>query len=237
MNRLFILFCMLILLVQPSAEARQVRVLNDAIEFTGKINTVQRKSLILQNESDTEKTYVLKFLRGNIGSSQNLQLCLGEKCYDPRKELNKVILTMQPGELITDLYLEFNLGITETRGTFDLHFSNKDNPRDVFILEAVYNVTNGDDSGEVNHRDISLGSVYPNPSTSVAQIDYELKNPNAHARIVVNSFIGNPVYDFLLNPSQNTLVINVGDLNPGVYFYTLIVDNKNIVTKKLVVKK
>jgi len=236
MNRLLTLFCALMLFVQPYAEARQVRVLNDAIEFSGKINTTQRKSLILQNESDQEKTYVLKFMRGNVGSSQNLKLCIGEKCYNPKKDLNKAHLTLKPGELITDLYLEFDLGITETRGTFDLHFTNTENPRDVFILEAVYNVLNGEDSGEVNHRDISIGSVYPNPSTTIAQIDYELKNPNAHARIVVNSFIGNPVYDFLLNPSQKTLVINVGDLNPGVYFYTLIVDNKNIVTRKLVVK-
>ncbi|MBS9522611.1 T9SS type A sorting domain-containing protein [Litoribacter ruber] len=237
MNRLCVFLCMLLMLVQYPAEARQVRVLNDAIEFTGPINTIQRKSLLLQNESSSDKTYTLKFLRGNIGSSQNLKLCIGDNCYNLKKDVGKINLNLKAGELITDLYLEFELGITETKGTFDLHFSNVGNPRDVFILEAVYNVINGDSGNEVQHKDIAIGAAYPNPSNNIAQIDYELKNPNAHARIVVNSFIGNPVYDFLLDPRQNSLVINVADLNPGVYFYTLIVDNKNIVTKKLVVKK
>ena len=227
---------MIFFLLQLNAEARQVRVLNEAVEFTGKINSTQRKSLILQNESEQNKEYVLKFLRGNIGSSQNIKLCLGEQCYDPRKDLGKVKLNLKPGELVTDLYIEFELGITETRGTFDLHFSNPDNARDVFIIEAVYNVSNPD-GGEVNHRDISIGSVYPNPSNRTAHLDYKLKNPNARARIVVNSFIGNPVFDFNLDPNQETLAINVSELNPGIYFYTLIVDNKNIVTKKLVVKR
>jgi hypothetical protein len=40
-----------------------------------------------------------------------------------------------------------------------------------------------------------------------------------------------------LDPERSSLLINVSDFNPGVYFYTLFVDNKNIVTKKLVVKK
>ena len=36
---------------------------------------------------------------------------------------------------------------------------------------------------------------------------------------------------------ENSIFINVTDLNSGMYFYTLIVDNKNIVTKKFVVKR
>jgi hypothetical protein len=102
----------------------------------------------------------------------------------------------------------------------------------------VYNVENpNSDGSEVNNNDIQLGSIYPNPSTRIAQLDYEIKNPKINARIVINSFIGNPVFDFNLDPNQNSIVINVTDLNPGIYFYTLIVDNKNIVTKKLVVKR
>jgi len=238
MNNCLKFLCLIFFIFQLNAEARQVRVLNEAVEFTGKINSTQRKSLILQNESDQSKEYVLKFLRGNIGSSQNIKLCMGEQCYDPRKDMGKIKLNLKPGEVVTDLYIEFSLGITETRGTFDLHFSNPENNRDAFIIEAVYNVSNPNaDGGEVNHKDISIGSVYPNPSNRVAHLDYKLKNKNARVRVVVNSFIGNPVYDFVLDPTQETLSINVSELNPGIYFYTVIVDNKNIVTKKLVVKR
>lgn len=237
MKALFV-FCALLLMFSPMLEARQVRVLSENIEFTGKIGSSQRKSIILQNESNQVKEYVLKFLRGNIGSSQNIKLCIGDECFDPRKDLAKIKLTLQPGEIFTDMYLEFFLGITETQGNFDLHFTNTANLRDVFIIEAVYNAVNPNANGnDTFHEDISIGEVYPNPSNRVAYIDYEFKNPSALAKISINSFIGNPIGEFRLDPLQRTLVINVSELHPGVYFYTLFVDNKNIVTKKLVVKK
>jgi hypothetical protein len=233
-NIFVILTCFLFML--PFLGEAQVRVLSDYIEFSGKIGTSQRKSLIVQNESNQTKEYSLKFLRGNIGSSQNVKLCIGDKCYNLKKDLNKVRLTLQPNEIFTDLYLEVELGISELRGSFDLHFVNTENVRDAFLVEAVYEVFNPIEN-ETNHRDISVGSIYPNPSNRIAQIDYEFKNPNASARISINSFIGNPVAEYQLDPLQRTLVINVADFNPGVYFYSLFVDNKNIVTKKLVIKK
>ena len=234
MKNLFVLSVCILLLLPLFGEA-QVRVLSENLEFSGKIGTSQRQSLILQNESNQTKEYQLKFLRGNIGSSQNLKICISEKCFDPKKELSKVKLILQPNEIFTDLYLDFDFGISELRGSFDLHFVNTNNIRDIFVVEAVYEVYNPVED-ETNHRDITLGSVYPNPSHKIAQIDYHFKNPNVSARIAINSFIGNPVAEFQLDPLQNTLVINVADLNPGIYFYTLFVENKNIVTKKLVVK-
>src|SRR5690554_5342315 len=222
MKYILAFFTIMFLLLRLQTEA-QVRVLNDAVEFTGKVNTSQRKSLILQNESDQPKEYILKFMRGNIASSQNIKICLGNTCYDPKKDLAKVKIKLDAAEIYTDLYLEFDLGITEAKGTFDLHFANTQNLRDVFIIESVYNVESAQSGGnEVDNRDIKLGSVFPNPASKVAQLEYEIKNPRINARIVVNSFIGNPVYDLKLHPHENSLFINVTDLNPGIYLYTLV---------------
>jgi len=237
MKFLLALVFTLTLFIQQHAEGRQVRVLSERVEFNGKVNTTQRKSLILQNESEEASVYYLRYLRGNIGSSQNIQVCLGDNCYDPRKDLSQIKLTLKPGEIYTDLYIEFELGIIPTEGTFDLHFFNSATTRDSFIIESVYSVSGDNPLEEVSHKDVDMGSIYPNPSVRSAQLDYKIKNPAANVRVVINSFIGNPIYDFSLDPVQETLVIPVTDLNPGTYFYTLIVDNKNIVTKKLYVKR
>ena len=226
--------CMLLLLSSP-LEA-QVRVLSENIEFNGKIGDSHRKSLIIQNDSKEPKEFQLKFIRGNIGTSQQVKVCIGQRCYDPKKEFSKIKLVLGPNEIFTDLYLEFDLGITETRGNFDLHFVNPNNARDMFVIEAIYSVANTANE-ESNFKDIALGSIYPNPSNKVAQINYEFKNPKANAKINIISFIGNPVAEYVLDPNQKSLVINVADFNPGTYFYTLFVDNKNIVTRKFVVKK
>ena len=215
-----------------------MRVLSEGLEFRGDLGSTQRKTVILQNETNQVKTYLLKSLRGNIGSSQRVKICIGDQCYDPKKDLAKIKLTLEPGELLTDLYLDFEMGIVETRGSFDLSFVNESNLRDLFVVEARYEV---DDPAikvnEFDYKDIILSDVYPNPSVRMAQFDYSFKNKSVKARISINSFIGNPIADYELDPERNTLPINVSDFNPGIYFYTLFLDNKNIVTKKLVVKK
>lgn len=218
--------------------AQQIRVLSEGLEFTGDLSSTQRKTVILQNESSQPKTYFLKNLSGNIGSSQRVKICIGDNCYDPKRDLAKIKITLAPGELLTDLYLDFEMGIVETRGSFDLNFVNIENTRESFIVEARYDVLNPDKKvDEFDYKELTLSDVYPNPSNRIAQLDYKLKFPNIEAKIAINSFIGNPVAEYVLDPERNSLVINVSDFNPGVYFYTLFVDNKNIVTKKLVVKK
>jgi hypothetical protein len=218
------------------ATAQQVRVLSEGVEFSGKIGTSQRKTVLLHNESSQSKTYLLRNIKGSIGSSQKMRICLGDQCFDPKKDLAKVVLKLAPGEIYTDLYLEFEMGIAETLGSFDLVFVNSELQREFFVVEAKYAVTPSSTT-DFSHKDIKLGDIYPNPSNRVAQLDYTLVNPKAKAKITVTSFIGNPIAEYELDPTRNSLVIQVSDFQPGVYFYTLFVDNKNVVTKKLQVKK
>ena len=226
----------LMLLFPIFAGAQQVHVLSEAVEFSGKIGSSQRKTVLLHNESAQSKTYLLRNIKGSIGSSQKMRICLGEQCFDPKKDLAKVMLKLAPGEIYTDLYLEFELGIAETLGSFDLVFVNSEALRDFFVVEAKYSVSS-DPKADFSHRDIKLGDIYPNPSNRVAQLDYTVVNPKSKAKITVTSFIGNPIAEYELDPTRNSLVIHVADFQPGVYFYTLFVDNKNVVTKKLQVKK
>jgi hypothetical protein len=236
MKSLFRFLTCILFFVPLLAGAQQVRVLSEVLDFSGDIGSSQRKTVILQNESNQTKTYILKNLRGGVGSSQKVKVCLNDQCFDPKKDLSKISLRLQPGEIFTDLYLEFEMGITETRGSFDLFFVNSENIRENFVVEARYEVASGS-STDFTHKDIKLSEIFPNPSNRIAQLDYELVNPKAKAKITINSFIGNPIAEFELVPDRNSLVINVTDFQPGVYFYTLFVDNKNVVTKKLQVKK
>jgi hypothetical protein len=238
MNRFLIFFTCLWLAAPIVGSGQQIRVLSEDLTFNGDLGTIQRKTVILQNDSDQSKIFFLKNLRGNIGSSQNIKVCIGDQCFDPKRELAKIRLTLNPGEILTDLYLDFQMGIAETRGSFDLFFVNEANTREVFVVEAIYRVSNVENRvDEFDYKDLILSDVYPNPSNRIAQLDYEYKNPKVKAKIAINSFIGNPVAEYDLDPSRKSLIINVSDFYPGVYFYTLFLDNKNIVTKKLVVRK
>lgn len=238
MKRLLLFFTWLWLFLPIIAEAQQIRVLSEDLQFSGDLGSSQRKSIILQNESNQSKTYLLKNLRGNVGSSQKVKICIGEQCFDPKRELAKIKISLDPGEIMTDLYLEFEMGIVETMGSFDLFFVNAENIRESFMVEARYSVSNPDTKiDEFDYKDIKLSDVYPNPSSRIAQLDYQFKNPRVKAKITINSFIGNPIAEYELDPERSTLSINVSEFKEGIYFYTLFLDNKNIVTKKLQIKK
>lgn len=236
MKSLLLKWTWLLLMFPIMAGAQQVRVLSEVVDFSGEIGSVQRKTVILHNESNQPKTFLLKNVRGSVGSSQKMKVCFGESCFDAKRDLAKISLKLAPGEIFTDFYIEFDLGIAETKGTFDLFFVNTENIRESLVVEARYEVENNAKS-DIAHKDVKLSDIYPNPSSRVAQIDYELVNPKAKAKITINSFIGNPIAEYELDPDRNSLVINVSEFQPGVYFYTLFVDNKNVVTKKLQVKK
>ncbi len=238
MKRLLLFFTWLLLFLPIIAEAQQIRVLSEDLQFSGDLGSSQRKSIILQNESNQSKTYFLKNIRGNVGSSQKVRICIGEQCFDPKRDLAKVKISMEPGEIMTDLYLEFEMGIVETMGSFDLFFVNPENIRETFMVEARYSVSNPDKKiDEFDYKDIKLSDVYPNPSSRIAQLDYQFNNPKVKAKITINSFIGNPIAEYELDPESSSLSINVSEFKEGIYFYTLFLDNKNIVTKKLQIKK
>lgn len=238
MKLLLLFFTWLWLFLPIIAEAQQIRVLSEDLQFSGDLGSSQRKSIILQNESNQSKTYLLKNLRGNVGSSQKVKICIGEQCFDPKRDLAKIKISLRPGEIMTDLYLEFEMGIVETMGSFDLFFVNAENIRETFMVEARYSVSNPDTKiDEFDYKDIKLSDVYPNPSSRIAQLDYQLKNPRVKAKITINSFIGNPIAEYELDPERSTLSINVSEFKEGIYFYTLFLGNKNIVTKKLQIKK
>ncbi len=238
MKRLLLFFTWLLLFLPIITEAQQIRVLSEDLQFSGDLGSSQRKSIILQNESNQSKTYLLKNIRGNVGSSQKVRICIGEQCFDPKRDLAKVKISMKPSEIMTDLYLEFEMGIVETMGSFDLFFVNPENIRETFMVEARYSVSNPDKKiDEFDYKDIKLSDVYPNPSSRIAQLDYQFNNPKVKAKITINSFIGNPIAEYELDPESSSLSINVSEFKEGIYFYTLFLDNKNIVTKKLQIKK
>lgn len=83
---------------------------------------------------------------------------------------------------------------------------------------------------------ISISSVYPNPASAFASIDYHLGNEANSAKIILCNVLGSVVGEYMLVKDARKLNISTIDLSSGVYFYSLYVDGKNLVTRKLIIK-
>jgi hypothetical protein len=92
--------------------------------------------------------------------------------------------------------------------------------------------------GEIlfSNEKISISSVYPNPASAYASIDYHLFNDTDNAKIILCNVLGNVVGEYTLIRDAKRLHISTLELNSGVYFYTLSVDGKSLITRKLIIK-
>ncbi len=92
--------------------------------------------------------------------------------------------------------------------------------------------------GEIlfSNEKISISSVYPNPASAYASIDYQLLKDTDNAKIILCNVLGNVVGEYTLIRDAKRLHISTLELNSGVYFYTLSVDGKSLITRKLIIK-
>ncbi len=84
---------------------------------------------------------------------------------------------------------------------------------------------------------ISISTAYPNPAVENVSFDYKLSALAGNARITLSDVFGNKIGSYELSHEQTRLRISVHDLPESIYFYTLHVDGKVVITKKLVVRR
>ena len=81
-----------------------------------------------------------------------------------------------------------------------------------------------------------FSNAYPNPANNTVSFDYEMQNANS-AAVAIYNMMGQEVVRQDLNLGGSRVDINVSDLNEGIYFYSLIVNNQTVKTNKFVVSR
>ena len=85
-------------------------------------------------------------------------------------------------------------------------------------------------------KDVVFSNAYPNPASSFVKFDYQFNDNYDNAKVVIYNLLGAEVNETLITGMNGTITINTGEMNRGVYFYSLVVEGKAVVSKKLIVK-
>ena len=111
-------------------------------------------------------------------------------------------------------------------------------PQSHLAASSVGNNSEIAQSGEklFSNNEATISSIYPNPASGNAFIDYSLSGSVREAKVVVYNVLGSPVSEYLLNRDEKKVRISTFGLESGFYYYTLFVDGKSLVTRRLVVK-
>ena len=78
-------------------------------------------------------------------------------------------------------------------------------------------------------------NVFPNPASNWINVSYSLGNKDKDAWFVLRNMLGATKVKMKLHGSSGKIKIPASDLNQGVYFYSLLVDDNVYETKKLIV--
>lgn len=117
--------------------------------------------------------------------------------------------------------------------TVEYHFYERGG--DPYIFE-VYFKYDGEDVADYNNVEV-FSNAYPNPATNIVSFNHNLPNNAQSAAIAIFNMMGQEVIRQNVNIGNSKTDINVSDLTNGVYFYSLIINDKSVKTNKLVISK
>ena len=127
--------------------------------------------------------------------------------------------TLPAGTVINVVYTFFDERNPEEKYTFNVNFK--------YSLEAI---------ADFNSVEV-FSNAYPNPANNTVSFDYNMPFDVNSASVAIYNMMGQEVVRQNLNLGGSRADINVSDLNEGVYFYSLIVNNQTVKTNKFVVSR
>jgi type IX secretion system substrate protein len=216
---------------------------NDTIDVAILAGSYNVNDLEIHNTSTSVMHYQVNrtILNPPIDADAYVYFCTGTQCYSPNQ-----MTTWTP----TSPYEVIGASATLPNGpgTYGIaaHYDAGAVCHDIYVMYRVYNVQTGtNDTAYVTLAykcatgidELSTGSIanaYPNPASSIVNIKYDLTDANT-GKIVIYDMLGKVVKQNVLADTQGVAKMNVADLNAGVYFYSLLVNDKAITTKKLII--
>lgn len=127
-----------------------------------------------------------------------------------------------------------NAGTSTSVRQVHYRFYDVANPSDSVGVTLKYMTSVGIDEQTFNR--VTLNS-FPNPVTDLLNINYAIENNFKVAKLIVYDMLGKKIKEYSINDKHGVLKIATDDLSEGLYFYTFVVDDALLATRKIIVNK
>jgi len=204
--------------------------------YKGSIGETIRVPLRFKNNSDKPMTLVVRKVFEQIGSTQKKYFCIDNNCLDSK--LDEYLLKVEPGQTVTNFFVALEGGLNDNESTIRYFVFNRSNPNQSLDIDLNFAIEDKRDMATIyNSRHITLYDIFPNPASDAANLAYKLTSDQVNAKVLLHNILGNIIGEYPLSTMETQIRIRTEDLSPGIYFYTLYVDNEGVLTRKLLVKK
>ena len=212
---------------------------NTTVDISVDSSTNTVKEILVKNSGSIADTIKVVRTIYSVDSLDQTQFCWGGLCYLPATSVSNLTTVIAPGDTIDFLedgfHAIFNSGTSCVTRSIHYKFYNVNNFSDSTGITLRYLCSTGVNDLMKVGGNISCG--YPNPANSVVSFKYDLKEFSEIGEIKFYNMLGKSVKEVILTDKQGITKINVLDMDAGIYFYSFIVDDKIISTKKMVISR
>jgi hypothetical protein len=194
---------------------------------------------ILTNNSDDTDTIKVRRTFVQMVDGALHYLCWG-LCYAPNSEnvfVSPAYIVLGPGESCGEEDFAGHYEINGAIGTsiVEYTFFNQSDEDENITVTVTYKASPENVAEQIMANGF-ISEIYPNPATSSVSLDYELTSDVETASLRIVNLLGEVVKDAGLNRNATNHKLIISDLESGVYFYSVIINNKVYKTKKLIVR-
>ena len=192
------------------------------------------KNISLRTAEYSAKTFEIANTTGS-----DLQVCFGSACYiaysgDTSIQYFSDSKSLQSDEIdlsfkVAPFAFSWSAGDSATWRVTIFDILNPNDSASAIITWKVNSVS----INEIRENEISL-NAYPNPVVNDLTIDYTISAFANNARIEIQDITGKKIKRFAISNKQGQLFIDLKNYNSGIYFSTLIVNDQNILTKRII---
>lgn len=177
------------------------------------------------------KRVVLQDVAGSIN-----YFCWGV-CFDESTNISPISVNqdMNPGDINHTFYAHYRPQNNAGEAIIKYCFFDSNNQADETCQEVHYCVDCEQSVGEGNALDVELSEVSPNPVRSLGSISYSFQTAPENAKLVIYNMVGSVVKETVITAKNGIFLINAADFESGIYLYSIQMDGKASVMKKLVI--
>ena len=186
---------------------------------------------ILNTSADTIKLKIIREIITLVPGAENY-FC-SNKCYEPEINDMEEYSNLIPNDTLSRyFYTVYSTNGQKGVSLIKYTFYDMGNMTD---RTSVYLLFDSETVGiKENVSDNFYLEAYPNPATGKVVIKHRLQKQDA--RLLITNVMGMTLKSIPVNPAEDKTLIDVSDLASGIYFYSLEINGKISVTKKLIIK-
>ncbi|MFZ4741083.1 MAG: T9SS type A sorting domain-containing protein [Bacteroidales bacterium] len=239
MKKSFLLTFILLFIVTSFVFAQNLRIYNNdtllanntVLNITGSNSQTIVQYLLVKNISNTAINVKVKKIYNSIVSGSENTFCFGV-CYDPMTFLSDAV-SIASNAVDSGFSADYNAHGGGGTSSIRYVFFNTANTSD--SASVILNFTTTVGINDIAQSGIYFSEAYPNPASGTISFNYSIPEQTA-AKIYIANILGAKVADVELSDLSGQKSINTANLKDGIYFYSLIVNDKIFKTRKMIIR-